>query len=783
VFDLYLYSINLESGHERSELPGSVTCAPPKRAARGRSRDYLTVLLSFAGDTAIVAGEAQKLLTDFTSQFYSTTGSTTFAVQSAVHSLNTAMLQRNLKTSQDKRQVVGLLNVGVLHDDQLIIGHCGQTHSFFLSGVNVHHSFNENHTEKGLGISKTAFVHFFHEQVKPHDMLLFSPLPPETWKESSLNDMTAINLEGIRQRLLNNASEDLHVQTVQFMEGKGQVLRRKLVVAAQVSDQAPERTEPPSATTGQTSLVHNVVTPRIQDAQRRSTPPFTHLSDEDGGVQPHREESLPAETPPASSASANLTEDGDIPVSVNKSAQAQPRSPARQGGFRHTLANLWLAGRKFGKQVDTSTKRLTTRIAPKLTKQNRPLSPAMMLFIAISIPIIIVAIATTIYIQRGRSVQHEYFLQQAREVIVYANESSDLNTKITYWQAALSFLDQAENFGSTRDSRELRALIQQNLDMLGGMSHLEFRPALADNLPSTAIITKIAAPLNDSSNIYLLDSSVGRVIHIVRKDQYQYSVDYQFACTPDSVTPVIGALIDFVVLPPNSIEMEAFSTGGAAILASDDSGNLLYCAPGKNPVSASLPGTNSYWGKITRIAISEGSLYVLDSANRHIWIYSGSEFTYSDPPSPFFDAQVPNKLDDITGMAVNNEELYLLHADSQMTACTYSPYKELKSTSCTDPTQYADMRTSSNPTTFSLAGIKFISMAKVDLPDQSLYLMDANGLTLNKFGFQLNLYHTYYLRTNPDYSSPTQLPSGFGVTSDQIAFFAFGNQLYVTNLQ
>ncbi len=407
----------------------------------------------------------------------------------------------------------------------------------------------------------------------------------------------------------------------------------------------------------------------------------------------------------------------------------------------------------------------------------------MMLFIAISIPIIIVAIATTIYIQRGRSVQHDYFLQQAREVINFANESSDLNSKITYWQAALSFIEQAEDFGTSAESRDLRALIQQNLDMLGGMSHLEYRPALTDNLPSTTVITKIVSPLNDSSNIFLLDSSVGRIIHIIRKDQFQFSIDYQFACTPDSVTPPIGALVDMVVLPPNSIEMEAFSTGGAAILAADASGSLLYCAPGKNPISASLPATGAYWGNITRIALSEGSLYVLDSANRRIWIYSGTEFTYTDPPSPFFDSQVPNKLDDITSLAVNNEMLYLLHSDSQMTTCTYSPYKELKSTICADPTLYSDMRTSSEPTTFSLAGIQFIGMAKVDLPDQSLYFMDANALTLNKFGFQLNLYHTYYLRSDPDYPSPSQPLSGFGVTSDQIAFFAFNNQLFITQLQ
>ncbi len=786
MFDLHIYSVNIASGQERSDLPGTVTFAPPKKTARGRSRDYLSVWLSFVGDSDIVAGDIHKILNDFTAHFYATTGSTTYALQSAIHLLNNVLLQKNLKSSQNQKQVMGLLNAIALHDDQLIIAHCGKTNSYLITDTNVHHYYDESGTEKGLGISKTASIQFFREQVSHRDLLLFAPKPPAYWNESTLFGANAQNLDGLRRQLLDQGTSDLQAQTIQFVDGKGQVLRRRLVVAPKPLASAPvESGSAPTGASAAQARIRNVVTPRPADVTPAPTPQSGPLEGSEGDIE--------SEVKPVPTEAAFTTEplaENPLAEPVNKPAEpnfaSSQAGSARQrpkGGLRQALAKAWLAGKKFGNKVDSGVKMLTARVAPKSGKQPRPLSPAMMLFIAISIPVIIVAIATTVYIQRGRSVQHDYFLQQANEVINFANESTDLNIKITYWQAALSFVEQAEDFGSSTDSRALRAIIQQNLDMLGGMSHLEYRPALADNLPGTAVITRIVSPLNDSSNVYLLDASVGRVIRIVRKDQYQYSVDYQFACTPDSVTPAIGALVDMVVLPPNSIEMEAFSTGGASILAVDASGNLLYCAPGKNPISSSLPATGNYWGSITHITLSEGSLYVLDSANRRIWIYSGIEFTYVDPPSPFFDNDVPGKLDDITGMAVNNETLYLLHYDSQMTTCTYSPYKEIKSTTCTDPTQYSDMRTSSSPVNFSLAGVRFIGMAKVDLPDQSLYLMDANTLTLNKFGFQLNLFHTFYLRADPDYPSPSKPLSGFGVTSDQIAFLAFGNQLYVVTLQ
>jgi len=182
------------------------------------------------------------------------------------------------------------------------------------------------------------------------------------------------------------------------------------------------------------------------------------------------------------------------PVSTSSSLEGETAEPARRhpprkpepkdSQLKKSLAKAWLAGKDFRGKVDSGAKKVTYKVAPKLAVQKPSVSPSLMLFIAIAIPIIIVAIATTIYIQKGRSTQHAYYVQQAELSVNYALETQDLNAKIAYWEAALNFIDQAESYGIAEDSTSLRNAIQQNLDMLGGMSHLLIRPAISETTAS-----------------------------------------------------------------------------------------------------------------------------------------------------------------------------------------------------------------------------------------------------------------------------------------------------------
>jgi len=154
VFDLHLYSLNLQNGRESPDLPGTLTVIPPKRTARGRNTDVLNVMLTVSGNAPFTPEDLQSVVKQFASAYYATAGSVTHALRAAIDFLNDFILQRNLKSSPEGQQTSGVLNAAVLHDDQVFIAHCGRTHSYVASGDAVEDFSDDSPTNKGLGLSK-----------------------------------------------------------------------------------------------------------------------------------------------------------------------------------------------------------------------------------------------------------------------------------------------------------------------------------------------------------------------------------------------------------------------------------------------------------------------------------------------------------------------------------------------------------------------------------------------------------------------------------------------------
>jgi hypothetical protein len=784
VFDIHLYSLNLDNGQELPDLPGTLTVTPPKKTVHGRNADIVNILLTISGNAPFTSDYMQNILKQIAGVYFSTPGSVTYAIRSAIEYLNNLLLQRNLKSSREGIQAIGTLNFAILHEENLFIAHSGQTHSYLLRGNQVQDYSDESTTDRGLGVSKGVTPRFFQTDLKPNDLLIMCVKPPAAWSDENLAGASSLNLESLRRRLINQAGANLQAQVIRFISGKGLVFRRKLVEAAPVA--TPVKPATPEIETDSSKTEPDQVSPSLtQTGQKPAQPVQQSLPIESiNSLDQVLSTGLPEKGfLTISDNTAAVQEKTDEPLSPREKRLQKRQQPKQPSKIKNSLAKAWLTGRDFKRKVDTGTQKVTSKVIPKLAVRKPTVSPSLMLFIAIAIPIIIVAIATTIYIQRGRSAQHNYFVQQSQLSVNYALETEDLKAKIAYWEAALSFIDQAETFGVEKDSQDRRTVIQQNLDMLGGMSHLTIKPALTEKLPTSMNITKFVTTMNDTSNVFFLDSNAGQVLHMTRQDQNAYVMDSTFNCNPTSVNPAISPLIDVQALPPNAIELEANSAGGASVVAIDSKGNLMYCAPGKKPLVVALPVPDVGWGEIQHITLDSGSLCVLDSRNRRVWIYEGENYIFKTAPYLFFDSQVPSNMADIKGMAVNNLELFLLHQDSQMTQCTYSAFKKLKLTECKDPAVYMDLRTSTTPIPFAITGLKYIQMEKQDLPDSALYILDASANALYKFGYQLNLFHVFHFRPDPDYPSPSQPISGFGLTAERTVFFAFGNEIYFAELR
>ena len=276
------------------------------------------------------------------------------------------------------------------------------------------------------------------------------------------------------------------------------------------------------------------------------------------------------------------------------------------------MVDVW---KRFKKNVGSGAQKVTSKVVPGLKIKTPSLSSSTMLFIAIAIPLVIVTVGATVYIQRGRSVRHQYYLQQTQEMVAYAQGEPDRKMQLIYWQQAMGFLIQAEDNGKSAQSQSLHSTIQTSLDAMQGIIRVALQPALFENLPSTVNITKIVSSYD---GVYALDSAGGRILHFTRKDQYTFQIDYSFACGPVGGSLNIGPLLDMIILPINDITLEPDKAPGASVLGIDASGNVLYCASGKNPISKTLLSPSVGWGKIQAITPQRRKLHLVRAGCKYL---------------------------------------------------------------------------------------------------------------------------------------------------------------------
>jgi hypothetical protein len=212
----------------------------------------------------------------------------------------------------------------------------------------------------------------------------------------------------------------------------------------------------------------------------------------------------------------------------------------------------------------------------------------------------------------------------------------------------------------------------------------------------------------------------------------------------------------------------------------DDTGNLLYCIPGKTPVSQTLIQPDNGWGNISAITMNLGNLYILDTANNAVWLYYGDNFNYTDQARFFFDKVVPD-IRDVVDIALNVDDLYLLHNTGGMTTCTFRAYSQAE-TKCNDPALYGDIRPGKPAELANFGEAKFTQTLTTQAPDASLYMLDENKPAIYHFSLRLNLQRILIPQVIEGYPEPKQPLSAFGITTNRLLLLAYGNQLFYTQL-
>ncbi len=396
------------------------------------------------------------------------------------------------------------------------------------------------------------------------------------------------------------------------------------------------------------------------------------------------------------------------------------------------------------------------------------LSSAQMIAIAIFVPLIVVAVGTTVYVRSGLSEQFLGILADAQRYAQQAAQQQDPVLQRESWKQAYTLLLEAEKLKTSDESQALKKQAIKALDDLEGYVRLDYQPAVSGGFPPDVSITRMVTTLND---VYLLDSSQGRILRLYRTAS-SYEVDPKFNCGAGSAgTIIINPLIDLVALPPNN---EMHST----VMGIDAGGNLVYCAPnltGFDSRPLALP--DSGWGNIVGITLYGNTLYVLDPKANAVYRFEGADGVFTERPHLYFDNDIP-QMGDVVDLAVDQEFLYMLHADGRMTVCESSGFA-FAATKCTDPAPYGDSRPGYDPAPLAFPGSRFTHIQTTQPPDPSLFALDAANKAIYHLSLRrLNLQRQYRSVVDANFPLPNEAASAFAVAPNRRVLIAFGNKVF-----
>jgi hypothetical protein len=250
-----------------------------------------------------------------------------------------------------------------------------------------------------------------------------------------------------------------------------------------------------------------------------------------------------------------------------------------------------------------------------------------------------------------------------------------------------------------------------------------------------------------------------------------FQQDAAFNCVPGAYgTYSVGPLVDILAMP-------TVNTINATVIGVDAAGDLLYCAPGQVAQAIPLPPPDTNWGRVTAFTLDSGNLYVLDAPSRAVWVYVGKDGAFVDRPYFFFGGQIP-ALEDAIDLAVNGDDLYILHSDGHLSACSYSRIE-------TKPTRCEDSVALLNPfpayrevDLFSEA--HFTQMMFMPAPDSNLLLLDADSQGVFRFTQRLPLELQNQLRPMAGRANP--LPQGpigaMTISPNHVMYLAVQDKVY-----
>jgi hypothetical protein len=563
-----------------------------------------------------------------------------------------------------------------------------------MTSSGVQHFHHPDVEDRGLGIGRITHQKYFTGELVVGNKLLIAPNPAVAWTVPVLEEMYNLEMEELGRRLLRGSGETLNAVLVLTESGKGSARILRPLLAQSSDDASPSDAMQPQPTSGPT-LKKSAVQENPDVLMEQ---PFSSYVDPPETItQPTHVSDFPVEQSPV------ITE-------------------------RHRRSSSIMSGMAaFGRALITTLNQASQSIA-KLIRRMLPdeqffsLPTSTMAFIAIAVPLVVTAVAASVYFQRGQGQLYADYMLDAQGAMAQAQQFEKESEQYIAWRAVIGYLDLAEGYRVTEDSQSLRNFSNLALDTLDRVTRIEFFPTVIEGLPVSVEITRII-PTRDN-DLYLLNGSDSTVLRVVPAGQ-GYRLDTTFRCGP---VPTLSGLIDIAAAAPN--------TQGVAVMGIDAAGNILQCIPGgAEPLNFPIPLADYHQPRA--FAMDDDDLFLL--TENAVWIYRGEE-GYRSLPLGFFGDQVPATMDDIIDFTVKDGNLYLLHRDGKLTT------DQRDQNTLKDPDLFHNLPRIDDGVAI-IEGVEFSAMHWAAPPDASLYFLDAEAQVVYRFNSQL-IYQQQYQAQN-----------------------------------
>lgn len=816
MFDLYIYPFGYVEGKEYSDIPGYFVGTAQRRAVRTRETDVIVFRFTpFQSKEADDLDFLKNCLSAASKFYFKTKGPVTTAARKAGEFFNDRLIKYNL-SKKTGSYMVGSFQLLIMRSNEVFFASAGESSAFVLSKSKTELFKNRISGNQGVGISKGLNIKFFHALINNGDRVVLSASPPQEWTTQSLSGSTRLSLSHLRRLLIQQTGHDFEAVVIQFRTGNGSVHQLRLEPKSPdqetgtFEDELSDNDEIVKTDDGDSkeylipgdiplpsflSIPENIEEERKTQASEELFTIDIEKNEHDNVIQDHQINSLKAsdeiqqsqfigiEKPQENQHSLTDNNQEGIFLSGKTWKQDSQESAANSETtpivnsidviksltfVRNGLLKITNTSRRIGESLSRWTASVFSRTNPTVEGSNNSLTTANMLFIAILVPVLVVAVATTVYFKSGRGEQHNVFVIQANNLVKLATSEEDVAKQVIIFQDATLFLDEADKYGVSDTSKELRTIIQQHLDVLQGVTRVTVQPTVAGGLDRRMEISRLV--VSSSEDLYALDAGTGRVLRLIAT-RPDYQVDTSFICGPGKYGSIIvDKLIDIDIFSStNSLN--------AAILGIDANGNLLLCIPDGDSIAIKLQSPELNWGQIKAVSFNEFNLFVLDvnERTRDIYVYESNGLTFNTPPDSLFEENIPENLIEMVDMAIYQENLYILNQTGQLMRCSLG----IGQTNCEQNIGYGLILSGQNRQIIeNLSGTKFTQLQTTQPPDPSLYFLDELGPAIYHFSLALNMQKQIRADTSGLLFKPEGTFTAFTISTSGIVHFAYGNQLY-----